>query len=136
MKARWVVVPAIASLVIFSGLALTTKAFTTEAPATQALSTEAHFAQAQVTEAQAAEALADQSGCLECHLEKKIGPRYHDVAAKYKNDPGARDALIQVVKKGGKGNWVKVTGGSPMPSFSRRLSDAEIRRLVNWVLSQ
>ena len=131
MKALWVVIPAIALMVIIAGLALTTEAFTTEAPATEAVATEA-----QVTEAQAAEALADKVGCLECHKEKKIGPPYPDVAAKYKDDPRAREALIQVVKKGGKGNWVKLTGGTPMPSFSRRLSDAEITRLVNWVLSQ
>jgi cytochrome c len=84
------------------------------------------------------EALARKSGCLECHsVDKKvIGPAYRDVAAKYKGDARARSALIEKVKKGGKGNWTEVTGGVLMPPFSPRLSDAEIQRLVDWVLSR
>lgn len=46
----------------------------------------------------------------------------------------ARDALIQTVTHGGKGNWTAVSHGVPMPPFSKRLSDAEIRRLIDWVL--
>ena len=88
-------------------------------------------------QALADEALARKSGCLECHsVDKKlIGPAYHDVAARYKSDARARNALIEKVKKGGKGNWTEVTGGVLMPPFSPRLSDAEIQRLVDWVLS-
>jgi len=84
------------------------------------------------------EALAQQSGCLECHSvdKKAIGPAYHDIAAKYKNNARARDLLIEKVKKGGKGNWTEITGGVPMPPHSPRLTDAEIKRLVDWVLSR
>jgi len=83
------------------------------------------------------EALAKKSGCFECHnVDKKlVGPAFHDVAAKYKNDAGARSALIEKVKKGGKGNWTEVSRGVPMPPHSGRLSDAEIHRLIDWVLS-
>jgi cytochrome c len=81
------------------------------------------------------EALAKKSGCLDCHaIDKKvIGPAFRDIAVKYKNDPGARAALIDKVKNGGKGNWTEMTKGVPMPPH-RRLSDAEIKRLVDWVL--
>jgi cytochrome c len=84
------------------------------------------------------EALAKKSGCLECHsVEKKlIGPSFRDIAAKYKADERARETLIDKVKKGGKGNWTDITHGVPMPPHSRRLSDAEIARLVNWVLGR
>lgn len=83
------------------------------------------------------EALAKKSGCLECHsVDKKvIGPAFHDIAAKYKDDTRARAVLIETVKKGGKGNWTDVTGGVPMPPHSPRLSHADIKRLVDWVLS-
>jgi cytochrome c len=91
-----------------------------------------------VGEAWADEALARRSGCLECHsVDKKvIGPAYRDIAERYRNNPRARAMLIQKVKKGGKGNWTAVTGGVPMPAHSPRLSDAEIQRLVDWVLSR
>ncbi|MEJ2181013.1 MAG: cytochrome C-551, partial [Gammaproteobacteria bacterium] len=57
--------------------------------------------------------LAKKSGCLACHsVDKKVvGPAWKDVAAKYKGDAGAKATLVEKVKKGGKGNWTKVTGG-------------------------
>lgn len=81
--------------------------------------------------------LAKKSGCLACHsVEKKIvGPAWKDVGAKYKGDAGAKASLIAKVKKGGKGNWTDVTGGAPMPPYSPRVSDADIEKLVTFVLS-
>lgn len=82
-------------------------------------------------------ALAKKSGCMACHsIDKKIvGPAWKDVAAKYKGDKGAREMLIGKVKKGGKGNWTKVTGGAPMPPYSPRVSDADIGKLVDFLLA-
>ena len=76
--------------------------------------------------------LAKKSGCLACHsIEKKIvGPAWKDVSAKYKGDAAARDMLIAKVKKGGKGTW----GPAPMPPYSPRVSDANIEKLVDFVL--
>jgi cytochrome c len=93
--------------------------------------------EALVTQPPDAEALAKKNGCTECHsVEKKlVGPAFRDIAAKYKDNDRARSALVEKVKKGGKGNWTEVTGGVPMPAHSPRLSDADIRRLVDWVLS-
>lgn len=81
-------------------------------------------------------ALAQSSGCLECHGidQRIIGPSFHDIAAKYNGDAGARAALVEIVKHGGKGNWTEVTGGALMPPYSPRLSDAEIEQLVHWLL--
>ena len=41
------------------------------------------------------EALATAKGCMACHKvdTKVVGPAYKDVAAKYKGDAGAVDAL-------------------------------------------
>ncbi len=76
--------------------------------------------------------LAKKSGCLACHsIEKKIvGPSWKDVAAKYKGEAGARDLLIGKVKKGGKGTW----GPAPMPPYSPRVTDANIEKLVDFIL--
>lgn len=81
--------------------------------------------------------LAKKSGCLACHsVDKKVvGPAWKDVAAKYKGDKAARAALIEKVAKGGKGNWTAVTGGVAMPPNSPRVSDADIAKLVDFVLS-
>ena len=81
--------------------------------------------------------LAKKSGCLACHsVDKKVvGPAWKDVAAKYKGDANAKATLIDKVKKGGKGNWTKVTGGAPMPPYSPRVKDADIEKLVDFVLA-
>ena len=88
-------------------------------------------------QAQADLDLAKKSGCLACHsVDKKVvGPGWKDVAAKYKGDAGAKATLIEKVKKGGKGNWTKVTGGALMPPYSPRVKDADIEKLVDFVLS-
>jgi len=80
--------------------------------------------------------LARKSGCLACHsVEKKVvGPAWKDVAARYKDDAGAKAALVEKIKKGGKGNWTDVTGGVPMPPYSPRVADENIEKLVDFVL--
>ena len=90
-------------------------------------------AQASVVDAKAAEALAQKSGCLACHsIDKKVlGPSYKDVAAKYKGDKTAEAKLIAKVKAGGSGVW----GPIPMPANSPQVKDADIKTIVEWVLS-
>jgi cytochrome c len=77
--------------------------------------------------------LAQKNGCLACHgVDKKIlGPAYKDVAAKYKGNKEAEAKLIAKVKAGGSGVW----GPMPMPANSPRVSDADIKTLVEWVLA-
>ena len=79
-------------------------------------------------------ALAQKSGCLICHaVDKKVmGPAYKDVAAKYKGQADAEAKLITKVSKGGSGTW----GPIPMPANSPKVSDADIKTLVQWVLAQ
>lgn len=95
--------------------------------------------------------LAKKSGCLACHAvdKKVVGPAWKDVAEKYKGqteitatltdgtvEKGAPKAvLIKKVHKGGKGNWTQVTGGVPMPPYSPRVPDADIEKLVDFVLT-
>lgn len=78
-------------------------------------------------------ALAKKHNCLACHSvdTKVVGPSYKDVAQKYKGDAGAPARLAEKVKKGGKGVW----GSAPMPP-NKKVSDADLKTLVDWVLSQ
>ena len=89
-------------------------------------------APAQAQDAKAAEALAKSSGCLACHTvdKKLVGPSYKEIADKYRKDKGAEATLIKKVKDGGKGNW----GDIPMPP-NAHVKDADIKTMVNWVLS-
>lgn len=88
---------------------------------------------AQANAADPAEALAQKSGCLACHsVDKKVlGPSYKDVAAKYKGDKTAEAKMIEKVKKGGSGVW----GPMPMPANSPQVKDADIKTIVQWILS-
>lgn len=77
--------------------------------------------------------LAKKSGCLGCHaVDKKMtGPAYKDVAAKYKGDKKAEAALFDKVRSGGSGVWGKIA----MPAQTKA-SDAELKTIIRWVLSQ
>lgn len=88
----------------------------------------------------ASQELATKSGCLACHAvdKKVIGPAYKDVAKKYAGDAGAEARLVKTVKGGSNPaelHWKEVTGGMPMPA-NAHVSDADIKTLVKWVLSQ
>ena len=78
------------------------------------------------------EALAQKSGCLACHAvdKKVVGPSYKEVATKYRGDKTAQAKLEKKVKEGGVGTW----GQIPMPP-NAQVSDADIKKLVAWILS-
>jgi cytochrome c len=80
----------------------------------------------------ATEIMMKQSDCFTCHsvTNKIIGPSYTDVAAKYRNTPGAEDMLVKKVSEGGSGNW----GAVPMVAHPQ-LSDAQLHAMVQWVLA-
>lgn len=77
--------------------------------------------------------LAQSHNCLTCHAvdHKKLGPAFKDVAAKYKADKNAQAMLEKKVRSGGGGNWGKM----PMPATAQSVSDADIKNIVQWVLS-
>ena len=81
--------------------------------------------------AQADEALAKGKGCTACHaIDKKlIGPAYKDVAKKYKGDAKAAEMLVTKVIKGGKGTW------GPIPMPPNNVTDAEAKKLVDWIMA-
>ncbi|MFZ8939590.1 MAG: c-type cytochrome [Burkholderiaceae bacterium] len=77
-------------------------------------------------------ALAQAKNCMACHAvdKKLVGPAYKDIAAKYKGDGAAVDRLAVKIMKGGMGVW----GAIPMPA-NPQVSDAEAKKLAQWVLS-
>lgn len=79
------------------------------------------------------EELMGKKGCVSCHRvdQKLVGPSYKQVAAKYKSDPNAEALLLEKVREGGEGVW----GDMPMPPNSpEKISDADLKILVDWIL--
>lgn len=87
------------------------------------------------TSANDAAALAEKSGCMTaCHAVGKrlVGPSFREVAAKYKGKADAPAMLATKIQNGGAGVW----GTMPMPPQKSKVSEADTRRLVNWVLAR
>ena len=72
-----------------------------------------------------------KNNCAACHAPaaKGVGPSNVDIAKKYK-DQDVLAKLSAKVKNGGSGAW----GAIPMPPHSQ-IPDAEINRLVQWMLT-
>jgi cytochrome c551/c552 len=80
-----------------------------------------------------ATALLQNNTCLSCHAidHKVVGPAYHDVAARYANDPQALVKVMSRIAHGGSGKW----GDVPMPPFAQ-LSPDDLHSLATFILRQ
>ena len=79
------------------------------------------------------EASFNQAGCMACHAKdkKQVGPSFKDIAARYKGQANAVDALVAKVRAGGKG----VYGPIPMPPHPpEKIGDADLKAVVAWML--
>lgn len=114
-----------------------TTAQVSEAESTPTAQTAKPSAQAKDDPNRAGLELAKKSGCLACHAidRKVVGPSWKDVAKRYDSDPNAKSKLIIKVSKGGRGNWTELVGNVAMPPYSPRVSDDNIAKLVEFVLS-
>lgn len=77
--------------------------------------------------------LLEANACLACHAidTKKVGPAFHDIAARYSSDDKAGDTLVNSIRNGGVGKW----GDASMPPMAN-LTDAQARALATYVLEQ
>lgn len=76
-----------------------------------------------------------KAACTACHApdKKLVGPAFKDIAAKYRGQKEASVQLADKVRKGGKGVW----GPIPMPpSGPDKISDADLKAALDWVLAQ
>ncbi len=90
---------------------------------------------ATAVDAAAALALARKSDCLKCHAvdKKKDGPAYKEVAAKYKGKPDAEAKLYTHLTTNPK---VKIDGEEEEHTSLKTKDDADIKNVVQWILSQ
>ncbi len=92
------------------------------------------LAAAPLAQANDGETLFGEVGCSACHAvdQKRLGPSFKDVAAKYKGQADAQDKLVNKVRSGGSGVW----GTAQMPAHPpERVTDEELHTLIAWVLS-
>lgn len=88
---------------------------------------------AAATPAVASEEIIKKARCVACHAvdQKRVGPSYKDVAAKYKGQADAVAVLSAKVRTGGTGNW----GQIPMtPNGPDKISEADLKAAVEWIL--
>jgi cytochrome c len=91
--------------------------------------------------------LATSSGCMDCHsilpVPKRadglppIAPAWRSVAIKYRDDVSASERLTRIVMTGSNPNgrhWAGKVGPAAMPPNADAVSEADARRLVNWIL--
>jgi cytochrome c len=91
--------------------------------------------------------VASNSGCMTCHQVEPggkgpdglppIGPAWKDVAAKYKGQKGAADALVKTVQAGSnpyESHWKGKVSGLAMPPNKVAISEADTKKLVAWIL--
>lgn len=92
--------------------------------------------------------LARKSGCFICHaIEldaqgpeglKPVGPPWKAVAARYRGDKNARKNLTAAVMGGTSvynRHWKDEASGVAMPPNGVAISEANARKLVDWILS-
>lgn len=104
------------------------------------------FAEAQQDDA--LRQLANKSGCFICHaIEldakgpeglKPVGPPWKAIAARYKGDESARRNLTTAVMGGTSlynRHWKEESSGVAMPPNGVAISEADARKLVDWILS-
>ncbi|MCK6413270.1 MAG: c-type cytochrome [Azonexus sp.] len=84
--------------------------------------------------AHASEAIVKKARCVACHTvdQKRVGPAYQEVAAKYKGDTKAAARLFDKVRTGGAGVWGEV----PMlPHPADKISDDDLKAAIAWILA-
>lgn len=79
--------------------------------------------------------LLKKGGCTACHTvdKKMVGPSYSEVAKKRKGEKDAAALVAKKVRDGSTGGY----GQIPMPPNAKeKISDADLKALVDWVLSK
>jgi cytochrome c len=74
--------------------------------------------------AMASEDLAKSAGCVKCHstADKKMGPSWKDISAKYKGKAGSDAAIV-----------AKLKGGKEHPPT--KASEDDLNKIVKWALA-
>jgi len=91
--------------------------------------------------------LAKERGCGLCHAFEPVksgvgappppAPAWRDIAARYRNVPGAEDKLVAVVMRGtepANRHWAGKASVADMPANPVAISEGEARKIVRGIL--
>lgn len=80
------------------------------------------------------ESLMKKSNCFKCHsvTKKKDGPPYKEIAAKYREKPDPAEKLYTHLTTNPK---VKIDGKEEEHTSLKTKNEADIRKVVQWILS-
>ena len=83
----------------------------------------------------AAQALMKKSGCFKCHSvdKKKDAPSFQETAGKLKGKPDAESKLFTHLTTNPK---VKVDGKEEAHDNLKTKNDADVKNVVQWILSR
>jgi cytochrome c551/c552 len=92
--------------------------------------------------------LAGELGCTVCHRDPSptqaadpatpLAPSWHEIATRYRGQPGAEARLMRIVTQGSDtrhSHWRDRLEFATMEGNARRVSPDEARALVRWILS-
>jgi cytochrome c len=76
--------------------------------------------------------IAMEKGCFGCHTlsQKRIGPPYREISARYQKQPITVGALASKIKNGGTGAWGTTAVMPPNP-----VTEDEALALAKWIMS-
>jgi cytochrome c len=76
--------------------------------------------------------MREQTNCFVCHKtdSRVMGPSYREIADRYRDDPNARQIMIDAVVNGSEGKW----GALPMTPHPDLQSD-QLDAIADWILS-
>jgi cytochrome c len=76
--------------------------------------------------------IAMEKGCFGCHTlsQKRIGPPYREISAKYQKQPITPEALASKIRNGGTGVWGTTAVMPPNP-----VTEDEALALAKWIMS-
>ncbi len=88
----------------------------------------------------AGEKLAQKYLCMGCHAvdQATIGPSFQQIAAQWRDKPGAQKTLVTTVRQGSSAAGGAHWGQARMPDDSERaqVSERDARRMVHWIMQQ
>jgi cytochrome c len=86
-------------------------------------------------DADAAQALLKKSDCYKCHAvdKKKDGPSFKETAKKYKGKADAEDKLVKHITTK---PMIEIDGKKEEHRAIKSTDAAEIKNVVQWILSQ
>ncbi|MFC1748835.1 c-type cytochrome [Pseudomonadota bacterium] len=81
--------------------------------------------------------IAAKNGCMGCHTVTTSvgGPAWRLVADRYKDQPEAKQVIIDSINNGSTGRWIEVSRLKEMPGYQGKIPEEQLSLLADYILS-